>query len=88
MVAQSTGYRTFVGKNGTPWFIYNFLIPFTDAEEKQGQCVGSNVASYWTNKFIPVNPGVKCELLFEPNASGRAVLTKIIELSKGGENYD
>lgn len=80
MVAQSAGYRTLVGKNGTPWFIYNFLIPFTEQEEKAGQCVGSNVATYWTSRFLPVNPGKKCELRFEPNAQGRAVLVDIKEI--------
>lgn len=80
MVAQSAGYRSFVGKNGTPWFIYNFLVPFTEAETKQGQCVGTNVASFWTTKFMPVSPGAKVELSFEPNATGKAVLTSIKEI--------
>lgn len=82
MQAVLTGYKHFVGKDGRPWYVYNVIKPFSDSGK--ALCVGMETAQYWCDKQFDAQPNDKVELTFEPNNSGRAVLSKMIVLGKEG----
>lgn len=82
MQAVVTGYKHFVGKDGRPWYVYNVIKSFTDAGK--ALCVGMEVAQFWTNQQFDVQPNDKVDLTFEPNGSGKAVLSNITVLKRGG----
>lgn len=82
MQAVVTGYKHFVGKDGTPWYVYNVIKSFGDVGK--ALCVGMETAQFWSNKQFDVQPNDKVDLIFEPNSSGKAVLSDIIIKGKGG----
>lgn len=84
MIGQCAGFRSFTGRNGVIWFIYGFLVPYSDRERSQGYCDGLKVVEYWVDKSLDCQSGKAYELFFEPDMSGKARLSYVQE-RKGGE---
>lgn len=78
MQGQCAGVRSFTGKNNVQWFVYGFLVPYSDNEKRQGICNGLAVKEMWSNKSFDVTPGQPYDLFFEPGYNGRAELAAVL----------
>ncbi len=76
------GSKHFVGKDGTPWFIYYVMQAFDKFE--RATCIGCCGREYWTHERFDVQPNDKVELFFDSNNLGKAVLSKMVVLGKEG----
>lgn len=78
MQGQAAGYRSFTGKNSARWYVYGFLVPFTQRERSQGDCQGYAVKEFWSTQRFEVVPGKAYDLLFDPGYNGRADLAAVV----------
>lgn len=82
MKGIATGFRSFPTKSGDVMYVYNFIVPFNQNDQKYG-AKGMDVKSYMTFNPLVVVPNEQYELVFEPDYKGSAQLVNAIHIEKG-----